>query len=110
MFIFVQFYCFEQKGLFITNPNFSLDLLLFKLVEKKNSDYSELLSEIVFFFLLKREVFSELALKCFKTTGKHNLAVGGSFCGEKHFLLIFVPFYCLCKKGCLQLIQIFLQI
>ena len=38
--IFVQFYFFEQKGLFTTNPNFLLDWLLFKLVEKKkNSDY-----------------------------------------------------------------------
>ena len=34
LFIFVQFYSFEQNGLFTTNPNFSLDLLLFKLVEK----------------------------------------------------------------------------
>ena len=39
-FIFVQFYCFEPIGLFTTNPNFPLDLLLFKLVEKnKLSDY-----------------------------------------------------------------------
>ena len=33
-FLIVQFYCFEQKGLFITNPNFPLDFPLFKLVEK----------------------------------------------------------------------------
>ena len=40
LFIFGQFYCFEQKGLFTTNPNFLLDLLLFKLVEKNElSDY-----------------------------------------------------------------------
>ena len=32
--IFVSFYCFERKGLFTTNPNFPLDLTLFKLVEK----------------------------------------------------------------------------
>ena len=64
---------------------------LFKLVKKnKLSEYfCELLSEIVTFWL-KREVFSELARKCFKTTGKHNLAVCGSFWGEKQFLLIFV--------------------
>ena len=30
---------------------------------------------------------------------KHSLAVGGSFCGEKQFLLIFVLFYCLEQKG-----------
>ncbi len=57
-----------------------------------------LLFEIVI-FRQKREVFSELARKGFKTTGKHNLAVSGSFCGEKQFLLIFVPFYCFIQKG-----------
>ena len=54
-FIFVQFYCFEQKGLFTTYPNFPLDLLLFKLVEKSNFlIISDLLSEIVIFLTKKR--------------------------------------------------------
>ena len=48
--IFVQFYCFEQKGLFTTNPNFPLDLLLFKLVEKNK------LSDC--FFFDQKEKFS----------------------------------------------------
>ena len=79
MFIFVQFYCFEQKGLFTTNPNFPLNLLLFKLVGKKKFlIISELLSEI-FFFGLKREVFSEISRKSFKTTEKPSLPVCGSF-------------------------------
>ena len=34
IFFICTVYCFEQKGLFTTNPNFPLDLLLFKLVEK----------------------------------------------------------------------------
>ena len=34
LFIFLQFYCFEQKVLFTTNPNFPLDLLLFKPTEE----------------------------------------------------------------------------
>ena len=34
LFIFEQFYCFEQEGLLKTNPNFPLDLPLFKFVEK----------------------------------------------------------------------------
>ena len=99
LFIFGQFYCFEQKGLFTTNPNFLLDLLLFKLVEKnKLSEYFRAsFSDI--FFGLKRVVFSEIAQKFIKTTGKHCLAVCGSFWGEKQFLLIFVPFYCFVQKG-----------
>ncbi len=99
LFIFVQLYCFEQKGWFTTNPNFPLDLLLFKLVEKnKLSQYFCVHPEIVIFRQI-REVFCKLARKRFKTTGKHNLAVCGSFCGEKQFLLIFVPFYCYVQKG-----------
>ena len=55
LFIFSQFYCFEQKGLFTTNPNLPLDLLLFKLVGKKKIlSISELLSEIVTFLTKKR--------------------------------------------------------
>ena len=56
LFIFVQFYCFEQKGLFTTNPNLRLDLLLFKLDEKnKLSEYFWALFWDIFFFI-KREV------------------------------------------------------
>ena len=36
---------------------------------------------------LKREVFSEIPRKCFKTTEKHSLAVCGSFRGELFFSL-----------------------
>ena len=68
--IFVQFYCFEQKGLFTTNPNFPLDLFLFKLVVKKIFlRISELLFEIVIFWI-KWEYFLEFSQKCFKTTEK----------------------------------------
>ena len=41
-----------------------------------------LLSEIVTFWT-KNRIFYELAQKCFKITGKHNLAVCGTFDGEK---------------------------
>ena len=55
-FIFIQFYCFEQKGLFTTNPNFPLDLLLFKLVEKnKVSDYFWASFRDIFF--IKKRIF-----------------------------------------------------
>ena len=42
---------------------------------------------------LKIKVLYEFLQKCFKTTERHNLAVCASLCGEKQFLLIFIPFY-----------------
>ena len=79
---------------------------LFKYVKKnKLSEYFSAPFWDSHFFCLKREVFSELALKSFKTTDKHSLAVCGSFWGEKQ---LFVPLYCLEQTGCLQQIQIFL--
>ena len=71
------------------------------------------ISELLFerdIFLLKREVFSKFPRKRFKTTGKHSLAVCASFCGEKLFLLIFVPFYWFDQKQLFKQIQIFLWI
>ena len=59
---------------------------------------SELLSEIVTFWTKKRS-FQWISLKSFKTTGKHSLAVYGSFWEEKQFFLTFVPFYCFEQKG-----------
>ena len=47
---------------------------------------------------LKRKVLYEFLQKCFKTTERHNLAVCASLCGEKQFLLIFIPFYWFDKK------------
>ncbi len=59
---------------------------------------SVLHSEIVILWM-KREVYSDIVRKCFKTREKYSLAVCGSFWGEKQFLLIFVPFYCFEQKG-----------
>ena len=47
---------------------------------------------------LKRKVLYEFPPKCFKTTEGNRLAVSGSLCGEKHFLLIFFPFTALIKN------------
>ncbi len=47
--------------------------------------------------------------KFFKTTERHNLAVCGSFFGEKQFLLIFIPFYWFDQKQLFKQIQIFLR-
>ena len=73
--IIVLFYCFEQKGLFTTNPNFPLDFPLFKLVEKNKLSLYFWASFWASHFLEKSVVYSELAPKYFKTTEKHSLAV-----------------------------------
>ena len=81
--IFVQFYSVVQKGLFTTNPNFTLDLLFFKLVEKTNFlSISELRSEIVT-FLTKKGSFQWISLKMVQINRKHSLAVCCSISGEK---------------------------
>ena len=96
--IFVPFYWFYQKKLFNQIQIFLMICPFTNLLRKTNFlSISVLLSEIVMFWF-KGEVFNKLARKCFKTTGKHNLAVYGSFCGGKQFMLIFVPFYCFVKK------------
>ena len=99
------------KRVFTTNQNFPLDLLLFKhVVKNKLSKYFWVSFRDYNFFLLKRYIFSEFSRKFFKTTGKHTLAVCGSFRGENFFLLIFVPFYWFDQKQLLKQIQIFLSI
>ena len=96
--IFVPFYWFDQKQLFKQIQIFLRICPFSNLLRKTNFlNISVLLSEKVTFWL-KREVFNELARKCFITTGEHNLAECGSFCGEKLFLLIIVPFYCFEQK------------
>ena len=39
----------------------------------------------------------------------HSLAVCGSLCGEKQFLLIFIPFYWFDQRQLFKQIQIFLR-
>ena len=58
---------------------------------------SVLVSEIAT-FMSKKKVLDEFPTKCFKTIERHCLAVCGIFCGEKQFLLVFIPFYWLDKK------------
>ena len=99
MLIFVPFHWFVQKQLFKQIQIFLLVCPFSNLWRKTHFlSISELLSEIVTFWTKKREVFSKLPRKCFKTTEKHSLVVCGSFWGEKQFLLIFVPFYCFEQK------------
>ena len=59
---------------------------------------------------LKRKVLYEFPQKCFKTTERHSLAICGSVCGEKQFLLIFIPFFWFDQKKLFKQIQIFHRI
>ena len=58
----------------------------------------------------KWKVLYEFPTKRFNTTERHSLAVCGSLCGGKLFLLIFIPFYWLDQKKFFKQIQIFLSI
>ena len=58
---------------------------------------SGLVSAIVTFMSIKKVLY-EFPQKYFKTTEGHSLAVCGSLCGEKYFLLIYIPFNGLIKN------------
>ena len=104
--IFVPFYWFDQNNLFKQIQIFLRICIFLNMVRKKKilSISVLVLKESV--FLIKREVLCEFPPKCFKTTERHSLAVCGSFCGEKKFLLIFIPFYWFDQKQFFKLIQI----
>ena len=51
-----------------------------------------------------------LLKKFFKTRERHSLAVCAALCGEKHFLLIFIPFYWFVPQKLFKQIQIFIRI
>ena len=65
-------------------------LLRFKIVEKSNLSGNFWAPFWDITFLIKKRNFLTFNQK---TIEKHSFAVGGTFCGEKRFLLIFVPFY-----------------
>ena len=94
----------------LNKSKFSSGLHPFKHGKKyKLSEYISACFEIVP-FMSKRKVLYEFPQKYFKTTEGHSLAVCGSLCGEKQFLLIFIPFYWFDQKQLFKQIQIFLRI
>ena len=60
------------------------------MARKKISEY---FSARFWSLLSLKKILYEFPQKCFKTTERHSLAVCGSLCGGKLFLLIFTPFY-----------------
>ena len=96
--IFVPFYWFDQKQLFKQIQIF-LRICPFK-HGKKNQvcDYFSARLWDSLALCLKRKLLYEFSQKFFKTTEGYSLAVCGSLCGEKQFLLIFNPFTGLTKN------------
>ena len=109
--IFIPFYWFDQKQLFKQIQIFLRICPFSNMVRKTNFlSISVLVSEIVTFMSKKKSSLWISPKKCFKTTERHSLAICGSLCGEKKFLLIFIPFYWFDQKKLFKQIQIFLRI
>ena len=107
--IFIPFYWFEQKKKFKQILIF-LSICQFSNMVRKTYFWVFQCSFMRVIFRIKREVLYELLQKCFKTTERHSLAVCGSLCGEKQFLLIFIPFYWFNQEQLCKQIKIFLRI
>ena len=100
--IFIPFYWFDQKHLFKQIQIFLRINPFSNMVRKTNFlSISVLVSEIAT-FMSKKKFLYEFPQKCFKTTERHSLSVSGSLCGEKQFLIIFIPFYWFDQKSCLN--------
>ncbi len=98
------------KNSCLNKSKYSTGLEPFKHGKKyKLSEYFNARFEIVP-FMSKIKVLHEFPQKPFKTTERHSLALCGSLCGEKRFLLIFIPFYWFDQKPLFKQIQIFFRI
>ena len=110
MLIFIPFYLFKPKKLFKQIQIFLSIFPFSNMVRKTNFlSISVLVSAIVTFMSKKKSSLS-IYPKKLKTTERHSLAVFGSLCGEKQFLLIFILHYWFVQKQFFTQIQIFLRI
>ena len=80
------------------------------MVRKTNFLNISVLVSAIVTFKPKKKSSLWISPKCFKTTERHSLEVCGSLCGEKQFLLIFVPIYWFDQKLLFKQNQIFLRI
>ena len=110
MLIFIPFYWFEKKKLFKQILIFLSIYQFSNMVRKTNFLSKSILVYEIVTFLTKKKSSLRISPKCFKTTERHSLAVCGSLCGEKQFLLIFIPFYWFEQKRLLKQILIILSI
>ena len=108
--IFIPFDWFEQKQLFKQILIFLRIYLFSNMVRKTNFLSISVIVSAIVILCLKRKVLYEYPQKCLKTRERPSLAVCGSLCGEKQFLLIFILFYWFDQKQLSKQIQIFLSI
>ena len=91
------------KNCCLNKSKFSSGFAPFKHGKKnKHSEYFSALFCDSHFYVQKRKIFYEFPQKCFKTTKRYSLAVCGSLCGKKPFMLIVSPFTGLIKNSCLN--------
>ena len=109
-FLFIPFSWFDQKQLFYHILIFLWILPFQTWLEKQTFWVFQCLFLWETHICLKRKVLYKFLQNCFKTTERHNLTVCCSLCGEKHFLLIFIPFLMFDQKQLYKQIQIFLRI
>ena len=108
--ISILYYRFVKKKLFKQMQIFLWICSFSNMVRKTNWLSISVLVFAIVTFMSKKKVLYEFPQKCFKTTERHSLAVCGSICGEKQFLLIFIRFYWFDQKQLFKQIQIFLRI
>ena len=80
------------------------------MVRKTNILSISVLVSAIVTFMSKKKVLKEFPHKCFKTTERHSLAICGSLCRDKRFLLIFILFYWFDQKQLFKQILTFLSI
>ena len=107
--IFVPFYWFDNKHKFKQVQIFLRICPFSHLLKNNFLCISVLFSEVVNFWTKKRSCLW-ISPKKLQNNRKVFLSVCGSLCGEKQFLLTFVPFYWFDQKHLFKQIQIFLRI
>ena len=80
------------------------------MVSKTNILGISVLISVIVTFMSKKESSLLVTRKMLKITERKSLAICGSLCGEKQFLLAFIPFYWFDQKKLFKKIQIFLRI
>ena len=107
--IFIPFYWFDQKKC-LNKSKFYSGFSPFKHGKKNNLFEYFSAGYWDSQFYIQKEKFSMNPPKMLQNNRKHSLAVCGSLCGEKRFLLMFIPFNWFDQKKLFKQIQNILSI